>query len=465
MSIPIFLTGIEPLNILNLMDYIVIALIVLLTVATTAFLYYRLFSPNKAKKEKKIYLKSRDQIIREANRRLALNPKDRHALVMLGDLYFSENDFEKAARTYRLLMGQLTGANDLDEYTITLRHGLSCAKIGAYDEALKSLVFVKTLKDESVEANYYLGLIEYERRNHEKALNYFKAALKLNPDHPLSLKYMGLTLKRMGQIKEAFRYIKSAIDRDPSQKDILFELGECYATLGHTENAVKIFSHLRPDPNIGPKAALNAAVINIHTNNLEDALMDLNIGLKHSNIPQDLKLELLYKRANVLTSLQDLDNAMKDLKTIRSMEGSYKDVNELIQRLSEFSSNRHLQTYIVAPTSEFITLCKSLVLRYFKESTVKILDVSVQKNDFADLLTEINTPKWMDVCLFRFIRSATQVGDTVVRDMATRIKDQKAGRGICACAGEFTVGARQFVEARQIDLIDKPNLLKWLARL
>lgn len=361
------------------MEFIVIALIVLLTVATTAFLYYRLFSPKKVKKERKSLLKSRDQIIREANKRLAINPKDRQALAMLGDLYFSENDFEKAARTYRLLMGQLTGTTDLDEYTITLRHGLSCAKIGAYDEALKSLLFVKTLKDESVEANYYLGFIEFEKYNYDKALNYFKAALKLNPDHPLSLKYIGITLKKLGQIKESLRFIKTAVDRDPSQKDLLFELGECYAVLGHTENAVKIFSHLRPDPIIGPKAALNAATINIHTNNLDDALMDLNIGLKHSNIPRDLQLELIYKRANVLTSLQDLDNAMKDLRAIRSMESAYKDVNELIQRLGEFSSNRHLQTYIVAPTSEFVTLCKSLALRYFKEASVKIVDVSVQK--------------------------------------------------------------------------------------
>lgn len=462
---PVFLTVPLALDILSSMEYIAIAVIVLVLVLVTTFLYYRMFAAPKQKKEKRTVLKSRDQILKEANKRLAVNPKDKQALAMLADLYFSENDFEKAAKTYRMLLSLAAGSSEIDEYTVTLRHGLSCAKIGAYDEAMKSLLFVKALKDESVEANFYLGLIEFEKRSYEKAIGFFKAALKLNPDHTLSLKYLGLSLKRMGQIKEALRHLKVAMDRDPSQKDILFELGECYDSVGHIENAVKIFSHLRPDPKIGPKAALNAAVIHLRTNNLEEALMDLNIGLKHPEIPHDIQLELLYQRAHTFTQMQNLDAAIKDLKTIRKMDANYKDVNELIQRLAEFSSNRHLQTYIVAPTSEFLTLCKSLTLRFFNDSTVKIQDVSVHKNEYADLLTEVNTAKWMDTCLFRFIRSTNQVGDTLVREMATQIKELKAGRGVCVCAGEFTIGARQFVEARQIDLVDKSQLLKWLAKL
>ena len=447
------------------MEYITIAVIVLAVVGITALLYYRLFFSSTKKKERVIYSKSKEKILKEANKKLAVNPKDKSALLTLADLYFSENDFEKAARSYKMLMGLITGGSYLDEYTITLRHGLSCAKIGAYDEAIKSLIIAKTIKDESAEANYYLGVIEFERKAYEKALNYFKEALKINPDHSLSFRYLGMCLRRLGHRKEAVRYLKSAVERDPSDKPVLFELGESYYNLGHNENALKIFTHLRPDPTVGPQSCLNAAIINFNNEKLDDALTDLNIGLKHTPLPEELKLELLYLRANVNIQLQDFDNALKDLKTIQSFEPNFKNINDLIQRINDFSSNRHLQTYIVSPASEFLTLCKSLVLRYFKDSTVKILDISVHKNEYADLLVEVNTTKWVDVCLFRFIRSTSQVGDTIVRDLATQIKELKAGRGVCACAGEFTIGARQFVEARQIDLIDKEQLLKWLAKL
>jgi hypothetical protein len=36
----------------------------------------------------------------------------------------------------------------------------------------------------------------------------------------------------------------------------------------------------------------------------------------------------------------------------------------------------------------------------------------------------------------------------------------RAGRGFCASAGEFTEGAKIFVEARLIDLVEKEGLMK-----
>lgn len=449
------------------MDYIVIGLVVLTIVMVSASLYYRTFlSQSDGKREKRVRVKNREQILKEANRRLTINPKDKQALQSLADLYFSENDFEKAARTYKTLFALLTGATtEVDEYTVSLRYGISSAKIGDYDSAYKALLIAKALKDESADANYYLGLIDFQRRNFEKALGYFRAALKLNPEHSLSIRYLGLTHKRLGQIKEAARYLKMTIDRDPSDKEVLYELGECYLAVGHVDNAAKIFTHLRTDPQIGARAALSSAQLKIHSNQKDDALLDLEIGLKHQNLPHDVKLELLYTRANLYAQRQEFDNAIRDFKAIKSIEPSYKDVDEMLQRMQEFSSNRHLQTYLMAPASEFLVLCKAMALRYFKDSETKILDVNVHRNEFADLVAEIETNKWSDVCLFRFIRASSQVGDTVVRDLANKIKEIKAGRGICVCAGEFTVGARQFVEARQIDLIDKDQLLSWLKRI
>jgi hypothetical protein len=40
-----------------------------------------------------------------------------------------------------------------------------------------------------------------------------------------------------------------------------------------------------------------------------------------------------------------------------------------------------------------------------------------------------------------------------------------AGRGFCVSAGSFTPTAKQFVEARLIDLIEKDALLKALSSL
>jgi cytochrome c-type biogenesis protein CcmH/NrfG len=43
-------------------------------------------------------------LLRKANRRLALNPKDAEALLALADLYYSEGIFDKSMRSYELLI-------------------------------------------------------------------------------------------------------------------------------------------------------------------------------------------------------------------------------------------------------------------------------------------------------------------------------------------------------------------------
>jgi restriction endonuclease Mrr len=91
---------------------------------------------------------------------------------------------------------------------------------------------------------------------------------------------------------------------------------------------------------------------------------------------------------------------------------------------------------------------------------VKITDISMHKNEYADILTEISTPKWEDIVLFRFMRTTNQVGDIVLRELYAKLKEVRAGRGFCVTAGTFSESAQEFVEARLIDLVEKEQLLK-----
>jgi hypothetical protein len=66
------------------------------------------------------------------------------------------------------------------------------------------------------------------------------------------------------------------------------------------------------------------------------------------------------------------------------------------------------------------------------------------------------------VVLFRFIRSSGSVGELMVRDFHARVKDVKAGKGLCLSGGVYSEDAKKFVEARLIDLIEKPMLMNLL---
>jgi len=60
--------------------------------------------------------------------------------------------------------------------------------------------------------------------------------------------------------------------------------------------------------------------------------------------------------------------------------------------------------------------------------------------------------------MFRFIRSQGAIGELVVRDFHSHLKEVKAGKGVCVTVGSFSEEAKRYTEARLIDLIEKERL-------
>ncbi len=414
---------------------------------------------------KKFKGKDRNAIIKEANKRLAQNPKDAEALLALADLYYREGTFDKAMRSYELLVDICATNPEIDEFDVTTRLALSAMKLKKHEEAYKSLLIARSMKQDVFEINYNLGYLEYLKKSYEKAAKLLAMARKDQPDHVDTLRYLGLSLYKLQKYNEASALLRRAIDLEPEDKESLFTLAEAYHNQGQNEQAIRIFSHLRPDPVWGPGAALFSGTNHLNGRQFQKAIMDFEIGLKHETIKAEIMVELKYRLAACYIQLQDIGPALKLLKEIDSQFPGYKDVPSLIGRYGELNTNKNLQTFLMSPTSDFVTLCRKIALTFFPGAKVKITDVSVNKNEYADILTEISTKKWEDIILFRFIRTTGSVGELLLRDLYARSKEVKAGRGFCLTAGEFTDGARHFVEARLIDLIEKDKLVEILNTL
>lgn len=429
-------------------------------VAIGAGWYFMIVAPGAKKRTSGGKVKDKATVFKEATRKLASNPKDPDALLALADIYFNDNDFDKASKTYGILSAMTTSNPDLDAYLINLRGGLSALKLGQNEEAYKSLLIAKAVRSESFEVNYNLGVLEYQKKAYEKAVSYLKAATAVAPDHGGTLKYLGQSLYKLKSYKDAAGHLRKAMDLEPNDKECLFSLAQTYYEFGQAENAAQIFAHLRPDPDVGPQAALFAGTIHYNSRQYDKAIEDLEIGIRHQKVAPEVLLEMKYRLASAYSQAQNMEAALRQYKDIRNINPNYRDVADQIRRLSEFNSNRHLQVYMVAPTSEFVTLCRALTSSFFPKAAIKVVDVTVEKNDYADITCEVSTSKWDDTIVFRFLRSGGQVGELFLRDMQVRLKEMHAGRGFCVTAGSFTPTAKQFVEARLIDLVEKDALLK-----
>jgi restriction endonuclease Mrr len=53
----------------------------------------------------------------------------------------------------------------------------------------------------------------------------------------------------------------------------------------------------------------------------------------------------------------------------------------------------------------------------------------------------------------------------MLRDFYVRLKEVRAGRGVCLTAGSFSEQAAAFVQARMIDLVEKEGLVKLFRRV
>jgi tetratricopeptide (TPR) repeat protein len=408
---------------------------------------------------------SGDDSVTAAGKRLEKNPQDIEALLVLGDAAWTTKSWDKAFPIYQQLCEFPSGTKGIDDFLVNFRYGVAAFNKGMNDIAYKSFIVARSVDEHDFESLYYMGAIDFERGNLEKAAEFLGKARTLNPEHSPTLSALGHTLFKLKRYKEAMVNIRKALELSPGDKDALFTLAECYAEAEQTSEALRIYTHLRPDPECGPQACLQAGKINLQTYQYDAAIADFEIGLKHDQIKPEVSIELKYLLGTSYIEKQDLEKAIQYLSEVETIDPNYRNTMKLVSQYAELNKNKNLRIYTLAPAADFIGLCRKIVLTFFSKARVKVTSTSMEGNDWLDILAEIDTPKWFDIVMFRFVRIQGVIGELVLRDFHSHIKEVKAGKGMCFGVGTFSDEARRFVETRLIELIDKPRLTPMLENI
>ena len=408
--------------------------------------------------------KSRQNIIKDATRKLAQNPHNPDGLIPLANLYYQDQLWEKAYPLYETMLNIAVAHPEINLGQTALRQGICALKVGKTEEAFKGLLQARKINPDNFETNFYLGQALINNKEYDKAIPILRKALTINKEVPEIYKYLGLALYQNHNFKESLPYLKRGLDISPDDKELLFSMADAMKEAGSGDRAIKVFMHLRPDPEFGARACLAAGLIHQGAKQHDKAVLDFEIGLKHINAPIEILTQIRYRLAHSYLETSDIGRALICLKDIQGTVPNYKDVPALIARYQELNQNSNLHTYLISNNSDFIALCRKIVAVYFGKAYVKVLDINAMA-DCTEVQTEIETAKWEDSVLFRFYRTTGSVGELFIRDFHARIKDLKSGRGICFTAGTFTEEARKYIEGRPIDLTDKAGLIKILNRI
>jgi tetratricopeptide (TPR) repeat protein len=444
-------------------------LIVIIIVITAVLIFYLIAArENKQKHKIKTLLKnSKDEAgaLREAAARLKKNPNDVAALVFSAEHWYKASNWEKSLKNYETLSGIPNLPSDIDQGFINIRAAVCSLNMNMIESAFKYALIAYTLDPNNFEISYELGHVEFLRGNYEKALGYLKKSYTINPEYAPSLRLLGHTYFKLEKSGDALEYIRKSLALAPNDKSSVFTLAECYADSGQLDQAERIYSHLRPDPVWGPEACLRLGNINLNNRQDELAIENFTIGLKHKKIRPDISTELQYQLGKVLLNEQKITEALTYLQNVQSAMRGYKDTDALVEEYRELSANKNLQTFIMSPSAEFVALCRKIVTAYYPKARVKITKTQMNENNWADLVAEIDTPKWTDIAMFRFIRTQGAVGELVLRDFQFNLKNAKAGKGVCLGVCQFSDEAKRFTEARLIDLIEKERFISILKSL
>ena len=137
------------------------------------------------------------------------------------------------------------------EASPSLRHNLAVAyyKIGDFPHARELLDALLDEDDTRARAHYLLGLVERDDGEDPKAVQAFSRTIELCDDFAAAYISRGLSLYRLGKLREAVKDFEKAIDVQPSSVSAHYNLAAAHVALEDWHRAKDAFSQcLRLDP-------------------------------------------------------------------------------------------------------------------------------------------------------------------------------------------------------------------------
>lgn len=427
-------------------------------------MFFKSFKKDDSKTADRIQKKGKSSVVHDAEKKLAHDPHNVEALQTLSDLYYSEKNWEKTWEINKTLYDISAAHIEIDVAKATLRMGIAAFNLERIDEALTSLMISLKREPESFEGNFALGSCFYKKETYDKAFLCLQKARSLNPESMETVELLGLSLFKLSKYRDSLKFLKKAMEVNPEKKELLFDLAVAMSECAMQDKALKVFMHLRPDPEYGAQAALEAGKMHERSKDLASAIQDYTIALKLQDIPEQTLLQIRYRLANVYIASNDISKGLEQLKQIQLIKSNYKDVDSLVVRYSELNQNKNLQTYLLSGTSDFVALCRKIISIYYSDAVVKVEDVQVYAEN-VEVIAVIESPKFEAKHMFRFYRTQAIIGDIYIREFHGKIRDTKCDAGVSFTMGSFTESAHKFIEGRPIDLIEKEELCKLLKKI
>jgi tetratricopeptide (TPR) repeat protein len=157
-----------------------------------------------------------DEAAKVINQVLEIEPKNIKGLGLMGLTLMNKGLYDQAMMSFQQVI-----LEDPDNPFALNNLGYICYKKGIWGEAIEHLTkAAKQQKDRMamLYANFYLGLVYYERMMLVDAIKFFEKALKLGPNLQEAYYYMGLAETKRYEFQKALEYFEKCRKIDPDSR-------------------------------------------------------------------------------------------------------------------------------------------------------------------------------------------------------------------------------------------------------
>ena len=176
---------------------------------------------------------------------LTKDPKNYDALVTLGSIYRTTDDFPKAEEAFTQAL-QLLSPDDPNAWKLYYDRGIAFDRAKEFDKAEADFRKALTLSKDDPAVLNYLGYSMIDRGVHlDEAMAMIKKAVDLKPNDGFIVDSLGWAYYTLRDYEQAVNYCERAVDLNPADPIISEHLGDAYWRAGRKLEAQFQWNHAR----------------------------------------------------------------------------------------------------------------------------------------------------------------------------------------------------------------------------
>ncbi len=393
------------------------------------------------------------------------NASDAKAHYLLGECYFSIQNFEWAMPEFKQVLKLNKFGHNLSEHSVRSRLAQIYLNYGKAEEAQKEFLLMTKLQPNNFMNYYNIGRIFRERGYLDNAYKYITKAIDINPKHADSLFTAGEISYQQGRLSDCSFEMTQLLKEKPEYLKAHYYLGMVQFNSKNYAQAIKEFELSSRDPDFRLTSLAQKGRALFENRNIENAIIELERAKRLIKKEDSVALAIRYYLSLCYESKRQLDKAIELWEEIHKINANYQDVPEKLATYEELRSDDKIKDILTASDADFLVMCK-LIIKFFG---FNILDLEAKKGNVVNIVATEAESKWRNTRkikrFIRFVRTNDIIGDTGVREVMDLMKETGASKSMLVISNKFSRQAMDYATTRPIDLIDKKGLSKLLKRI